>query len=64
MAVTRKNPHIGSSLDALLEEDGALAAALAAAVKRVLAFRPGHRLCAKGFAAGRINRSSLSSSSS
>lgn len=39
MTVNRRNPHIGSSLDALLEEDGALAAARAVAVKRVLAFQ-------------------------
>jgi hypothetical protein len=39
MTVNRRNPHIGSSLDALLEEDGALAAARAVAVKRVFAFQ-------------------------
>ena len=53
MAVNTNDPHFGSSLDALLEEDGTLAAARAIAVKRVLAFqssarRPLHRLCAKG----------------
>ena len=35
----KQNPHIGSSLDELLEEDGALAETRAAAVKRVLAFQ-------------------------
>ena len=39
MTVNRNNAPIGSSLDALLEEDGTLAAARAIAVKRVLAFQ-------------------------
>ena len=33
----RRNPHLGSTLDDLLEEDGSLAEAHAIAVKRVLA---------------------------
>lgn len=37
--MTDRNPHLGSSLDALLEEDGALAEVRAAAVKRVLALQ-------------------------
>ena len=34
-----RNPHLGSTLDELLEEDGALADAHAIAVKRVLAWQ-------------------------
>lgn len=33
------NPHIGSSLDDLLEEDGVLAEVNAVAIKRVLAWQ-------------------------
>ena len=39
MPVSKQSPHIGSSLDELLEEDGALAETRATAVKRVLAFQ-------------------------
>lgn len=34
-----RNPHIGSSLDDLLEEDGVLAEARAIAIKRTLAWQ-------------------------
>jgi len=34
-----RNPHIGSALDDLLEEDGALAKAHAIAIKRTLAWQ-------------------------
>ena len=37
--MTKRNSHIGSSLDQLLEADGTLAEVRAAAVKRVLAFQ-------------------------
>ncbi len=37
--MTKQNPHIGSSLDDLLEEDGMLAEAHAIAIKRVLAWQ-------------------------
>ena len=43
------NPHIGSSLDELLEEDGTLAEVRATAVKRVLAFELRRAIEAKGF---------------
>ncbi len=36
---TKNNPHIGSALDDLLEEDGLLAEAHAIAVKRTLAWQ-------------------------
>ena len=36
--MTDKNPHIGSTLDDLLDEDGTLALASAIAIKRVLAW--------------------------
>lgn len=37
--MTKRNPRVGSSLDELLQEDGALAEVRAAAVKRVLALQ-------------------------
>ena len=37
--MTEQDPHIGASLDELLEEDGALAEVRATAVKRVLALQ-------------------------
>ena len=37
--MTRQHPHIGSSIDELLEEDSTLAEVRAAAVKRVLALQ-------------------------
>lgn len=37
--MTQQHPHIGSSIDELLEEDGTLAEVRAAAVKRVLALQ-------------------------
>ncbi len=37
--MTKHHPHIGSSIDELLEEDGTLAEVRAAAVKRVLALQ-------------------------
>ena len=40
----RRNPHIGSTLDDLLEEDGSLADAHALAVKRVLAWQVGQTM--------------------
>jgi len=38
------NPHLGSTLDELLEEDGTLADAHAIAVKRVLAWQVGQTM--------------------
>lgn len=40
----RQNPHLGSTVDGLLEEDGSLADAHALAVKRVLAWQVGQRM--------------------
>ena len=40
----RRNPHTGSKLDDLLEEDGSLADAHALAIKRVLAWRVGQTM--------------------
>lgn len=40
----RHNPHLGSTLDDLLQEDGSLADAHALAVKRVLAWRVGQTM--------------------
>ena len=39
-----RNPHLGSTLDDLLEEDGSLADAHAIAVKRVLAWQVGQSM--------------------
>ena len=39
-----RNPHLGSTLDELLAEDGALADAHAIAVKRVLAWQVGQTM--------------------
>ena len=39
-----RNPHLGSTLDALLEEDGTLADTHAIAVKRVLAWQVGQTM--------------------
>ena len=41
---TRRNPHLGSTLDELLDEDGSLADAHAIAVKRVLAWQVGRTM--------------------
>lgn len=40
----RHNPHLGSTLDDLLQEDGSLADAHALAVKRVLAWHVGQTM--------------------
>ena len=40
----RRNPHLGSTLDDLLQEDGSLADAHALAVKRVLAWQVGQTM--------------------
>lgn len=42
-----KNPHIGSSLDDLLEEDGLLSEVNAIALKRVLAWQVEQEMTAK-----------------
>lgn len=39
-----RNPHLGSTLDEFLEEDGSLADTHAAAVKRVLAWQVGQTM--------------------
>ena len=41
---TRHNPHLGSTPDELLDEDGSLADAHAIAVKRVLAWQVGRTM--------------------
>lgn len=48
------NPHIGSSLDDLLEEDGILAEVNAIALKRVLAWQVAQEMHSKG-----INKSEM-----
>jgi len=42
------NPHIGSSLDELLEEDGLLAEVNAIAIKRVLAWQVSEAMSSQG----------------
>ena len=42
------NPHIGSSLDELLEEDGLLAEVSAIAIKRVLAWQVAQSMSSQG----------------
>jgi antitoxin HicB len=43
-----KNPHIGSSLDDLLEEEGILTEVNAIALKRVIAWQLGRTMAEKG----------------
>ncbi len=52
--MTDKNPHIGSTLDDLLDEDGTLAEASAIAIKRVLAWEIG-----KAMEEGNINKTAM-----
>ena len=44
-----RNPHLGSTLDKLLEEDGALADTHAIAIRRVLAWQVGQTMSSIGF---------------
>ncbi|MGP0566320.1 MULTISPECIES: helix-turn-helix domain-containing protein [unclassified Nitrospina] len=44
----KKNPHLGSTLDALLEEDGTLDAANTLALKRVFAYQLEQTMKEKG----------------
>ena len=52
--MTDKNPHIGSTLDDLLDEDGILAEVSAIAIKRVLAWEIG-----KAMEEGNINKTAM-----
>jgi len=45
---TKKNPRLGSTLDALMEEDGTLDAANTLALKRVFAFQLEKAMKSKG----------------
>ncbi len=46
--MARKNPHVGSSLDSLLAEDGVLDDVSARAIKRVIAWQLQGAMKAKG----------------
>jgi DNA-binding phage protein len=53
---TTRNPHLGSALDDLLEEDGALARTRALAVKRVLAWHVERAMAAGGLSKSEMAR--------
>lgn len=58
------NPHIGSSLDDFLEEDGVLAEVNAVALKRMLAWQILQEMNAKGLSKSRMAASMNTSRSS
>lgn len=52
----KKNPHIGSTLDDLLEEDGSLAECEALVIKRVLAWQISEAMAKEGLSKSAMAR--------